>query len=137
MVSEDAHAVGLALEGVALHASLRAYRCLLGLAGGEALEQLLVDDALRAVGYLLERRDQLDAVRGELALVYRRVVLAAAEAVHHVHEHDVALAGVGYHPLELGAVVGAPRHGAVAVLRRDPVALARAPLAADAQLVLD
>ncbi|MDR4014232.1 MAG: hypothetical protein Q3X10_03805 [Collinsella sp.] len=136
-VPEDAHAVGLALEGVALHSALGPDGGLPRLAGGEPLEQLLVDDALRAVGYLLEGRDQLDAAHGELTLVYRRVVLAAAEAVHHVDEDDLARAGVGYHPLELGAVVGAPRHGAVAVLRRDLVALARAPLAADAQLVLD
>lgn len=74
---------------------------------------------------------------GKLALVYGRVVLPTAEAIHHVHKHYVALARVGYHALELGAVVGAPAYGIVAVFRHDGVLLALAPLAADAQLVVD
>ena len=74
---------------------------------------------------------------GELALVDRRVVGVAAEAVHHVDEDDVALARPGYHLLELWAVVCAAAHGAVRVLAYDRVALALAPLAAHAQLVVD
>ena len=73
---------------------------------------------------------------GKLALVYGRVVLPTAEAIHHVHKHYVALARVGHHALELGAVVGAPAYGVVAVLRDDGVPLALAPLAADAQLII-
>ena len=135
-VAEHAHTVGLALERVALHAAPRADRGLLRLARGEAFEQLLVDDAFRAVRYLFKRRDELHAVLGKLALVYGRVILPSAEAIHHVHKHYVALASVRDHALELGAVVGAARYGVVAVFRRDGVALAFAPVAAHAQLVV-
>lgn len=136
-VAEHAHTVGLAFERVALHAAPRADCRLLGLARGQSLKQLLVDDALGRIGYLLKRRYELHAVLGKLALVYGRVVLASAEAIHHVHENYVALASARDHALELRAVVRAPAYGVVAVLGNDGVALALAPLAADAQLVVD
>lgn len=135
-VAEHAHAVGLALERVALHAAPRADRGLLRLACRKALKQLLVNDALGRIWYLFKRRDELHAVLGKLALVYGRVVLPTAEAIHHVHKHYVALTRVGYHALELGAVIGAPAYGVVAVFRHDGVPLALAPLAADAQLII-
>ena len=135
-VAEHAHAVGLATERVALHSALGAYGGLLRLAGGKAFQQLLVDDALGRVGYGLKRRHELHALLGKLALVYGRVVLPTGEAIHHVHKHYVGFARVGYHALELGAVVGAARYGVVAVLGGDGIALAFAPVAAHAQLVV-
>ncbi|MCI6274393.1 MAG: hypothetical protein MR874_06900 [Coriobacteriaceae bacterium] len=107
-VPEAPHAVRLALKGVALHSPAGAYRGLAGLARGKPLKKLLVDDALRRVRYRLKGRDQLDALPLKLALVYGGVERIAAEPVHHVDEHDVGLAGVGDHLLELRAVVRAP-----------------------------
>ncbi|MEE0635673.1 MAG: hypothetical protein UCH99_00890 [Adlercreutzia sp.] len=131
------HAVGLALQGVALHAAPCLSRHVQGEVGGLPLKYLLHEYALGAVRYVLERGLDLHALLLELLLVYRRVVLRPREALHHVHHDVIALWGVGYHLLELRAVIRPAAHGVVGIHANYLDALALAVVVANAQLVIN
>ena len=140
VVAVRAHAVVLALHGVAQLAALDVLRQGHAVVLGQALKHRLQQDGLGAVADSLRGAAQLHAAAAQFGLVHGRVVAVSREAVQLVHVHDVeqAAARVGDHAQKaVAALGGAPRCGVVVVHAGDGGAVALGGLAAHAHLVLD